>query len=232
MKFSLIVVSSTSAAGKEIPIRVPEFVIGRDPECHLRPASPMISKKHCAFVIDGERVLFKDFGSTNGSFINEQKVQGEAYLKDGDIIKFGPLIFKTKLESTAAMAAIPSAPTVVPASERTVADVDVSSTRKMVSSSTQSGKKASAAEDDIAAMLFNFADAPSGSIPSEDIPMGSTIAMTVDATTVEQPALPQTDEERRTEERKKADTARKSSNSASTSSAAEAILQKYMRRPR
>ncbi len=231
MKFSLIVVSSTNAAGKEIPIRVPEFVIGRDPECHLRPASPMISKKHCAFVIEGEQVLFKDFGSTNGSFVNEVKVEGQAFLKDGDVVKFGPLVFKAKMESTAVMAAAPSAPTVVPAAERTVVDRVVSSTAKTVTSSTQSGRKATAAEDDIAAMLFNFADAPSGSIPSEEIPMGSTIAMTVDPTAEDQPALMMTDEQRRVEERKKADAAKKPSN-ANTSSAAEAILQKYMRRPR
>lgn len=231
MKFSLIVVSSTNAAGKEIPIRVPEFVIGRDPECHLRPASPMISKKHCAFVIEGEKVLFKDFGSTNGSFINEVKVEGQAFLKDGDVVKFGPLVFKAKMESTATMSVAPSAPTVVPAAERTVVDRVVTSTAKTVTSSTQSGRKATAAEDDIAAMLFNFADAPSGSIPSEEIPMGSTIAMTVDPTAEEQPALMMTDEQRRVEERKKADAAKKPSN-ANTSSAAEAILQKYMRRPR
>lgn len=231
MKFSLLVVSSTNAAGKEIPIRVPEFLIGRDPECHLRPASPMISKKHCAFVIEGEKVLFKDFGSTNGSFINEQRVDGQAFLKDGDIVKFGPLVFKAKMEATAVMAASPSSPTVVPAAERTVVDRVVSSTAKTVSSSTQSGRKATAAEDDIAAMLFNFADAPSGSIPSEEIPMGSTIAMTVDPTAEETPALMMTDEQRRVEERKKTDAAKKPSN-ANTSSAAEAILQKYMRRPR
>jgi hypothetical protein len=230
MKFSLIVVSTTNAAGKEIPIRVPEFVIGRDPECQLRPASPMISKKHCAFVLEGERVLFRDFGSTNGSYLNDQKVEGEAYLKDGDVIKFGPLMFKAKMEATAVMAAAPSAPTVVPAAERTVADRAVATTSKTVTSSTQSGKKASAAEDDIAAMLFNFADAPSGSIQSADIPMGSTVAMTMDPTADDQPAL--TDDQKRTEERKKADAAKKANNSANTSSAAEAILQKYMRRPR
>ncbi|HMO35751.1 MAG TPA: FHA domain-containing protein [Gemmatales bacterium] len=223
MKFSLIVVSSTNAAGKEIPIRVPEFVIGRDPECHLRPASPMISKKHCAFYLQGERVLFKDFGSTNGSFVNDARVEGETYVKDGDVIKFGPLLFKAKMEATAVMAAAPSAPT-LHVVENTVADHTASST-------VQTSKKSSTAEDDIAAMLFNFADAPSGSIPSSEIPLGSTVAMNMDATKEDQPAM-MTDEQRRAEEKKKADAAKKPSTTANTSSAAEAILQKYMRRPR
>ena len=118
MKFSLVVISG-STTGKEIPIRIPEFVIGRDPECHLRPASPMISKKHCAFVLEGERVLFKDFGSTNGSFINDVRVERNTYLRDGDVVKFGPLTFKAKMEATAVMAA---APTVVPAAAKTMAE--------------------------------------------------------------------------------------------------------------
>ena len=224
MKFSLVVVTGTTA-GKEVPIRIPEFVIGRDPECHLRPASPMISKKHCAFVLQGEQVLFRDFGSTNGSFVNDVRVENDTYLKDGDIIKFGPLTFKAKMEATAVMQA---APTVVSPAEKTVAQTAPART---MASSSHAVKKAASAEDDIAAMLFNFADAPSGSIPAEDIPMGSTIAgMSVDPTTVEQPAL--TEEQKRAEDRKKADAAKKAANSASTSSAAEAILQKYMKRPR
>lgn len=224
MNFSLIVVTGTTS-GKEIPIRMPEFVIGRDPECHLRPASPMISKKHCAFVINGQRVLFKDFGSTNGSFINDVRVEGEAVLKDGDVVKFGPLTFKAKMEATGVMSA---APTVVPAAEKTVV---ATAAARTTASSSQTVKKASSAEDDIAAMLFNFADAPAGSISADSIPMGSTVAgLSMDPTTIEQPAL--TGEQKRVEELKKAADARKASNSASTSSAAQAILEKYMKRPR
>lgn len=225
MKFSLIVVTGTTA-GKEIPIRLPEFIVGRDPGCHLRPASPMISKKHCSFILQGEQVLLKDFGSTNGSFVNDQKVEGETFLRDGDVVKFGPLTFKVKLQATAVMAA---APTVVPAAEKTVVE---SAGSKAMASSVQKSKKASSAEDDIAAMLFNFADAPSGSIPSDSIPMGSTVAgLSLDPTTAEdQPAL--TEEQRKTNERKKTDAAKSAANSANTSTAAQAILEKYMRRPR
>ena len=47
MKLSLVVASGVHE-GKAIPITVPQFVIGRDPQCQLRPASPAISKRHCA----------------------------------------------------------------------------------------------------------------------------------------------------------------------------------------
>ena len=223
MKFSLVVISG-STTGKEIPIRIPEFVIGRDPECHLRPASPMISKKHCAFVLEGERVLFKDFGSTNGSFINDVRVEQNTYLQDGDVVKFGPLTFRTKMQATSVMMA--AAPTVVPATASTLLET---ASPRTTASSSNAVRKAHSAEDDIAAMLFNFADAPSGSIPADEIPMGSTVAgLSVDPTTEDQPALG--DDQRRTDQKKAA--AKSVASSANTQSAAEAILQKYMKRPR
>ena len=81
--------------------------------------------------------------------------------------------------------------------------VEAASVPRTTASSSNAVRKASSAEDDIAAMLFNFADAPSGSIPSDAIPMGSTVAgMSVDPTTVEQPAL--TDDAKRTDQRKAA----------------------------
>ena len=39
MKISLVVAQGVHT-GKVIPVTAAEFVIGRDPQCHLRPASP------------------------------------------------------------------------------------------------------------------------------------------------------------------------------------------------
>jgi hypothetical protein len=45
MKLSLIVLTPGKMEGKTIPIRLPQFLIGRDPQCHLRSASSLISKR-------------------------------------------------------------------------------------------------------------------------------------------------------------------------------------------
>ena len=47
MKLSLLVLTPGKMEGKSIPITIPQFVIGRDPQCNLRPASALISKRHC-----------------------------------------------------------------------------------------------------------------------------------------------------------------------------------------
>jgi hypothetical protein len=221
MNLSLIVMSGNSE-GKEIPIRLPQFVVGRDPDCQLRPASALISKKHCAFQIFPDKVIFKDFGSTNGSFVNEERVEGERELKSGDIVKFGPLCFKAKLEATAQMQALSRE---TPAMNARPASILAANT---ATSNTQTARKSAAAEEDIAAMLFNFADAPNNSVNPESIPMGTTIAgLNVDPTVLEQPVL---DPDAAPE--KKTTTKPKIQDNASTSKAAQAILDKYMRRPR
>lgn len=123
MKISLMVLSSGKAAGKALPINVAQFIIGRDPECNLRPASAMISKRHCAVITKNDQVFLRDFDSTNGTFVNETPLKGEVALKDGDVIKVGPLSFKVVIEgqpAPAKQAPVP-APKAVP--QPVIADI-------------------------------------------------------------------------------------------------------------
>ena len=75
MKLSLVVVNAGKASGQTIPIKISRFVIGRDPDCNLRPASAMISKKHCAVLVKNGKVTLRDFDSTNGTFLNDHQVR-------------------------------------------------------------------------------------------------------------------------------------------------------------
>ncbi|MEZ6141649.1 MAG: FHA domain-containing protein [Zavarzinella sp.] len=93
MKLNLIVADGVHA-GKVIPVLTGEFLIGRDPQCQLRPASPAISKQHCGFFVREEGVFVRDFGSTNGTFVNGEQIAGEREIKEDDLVKVGPLAFK------------------------------------------------------------------------------------------------------------------------------------------
>jgi predicted component of type VI protein secretion system len=107
MKFSLIVLTHGEMEGKKIQIRWPEFLIGRDPRCHLRSASPLISQRHCALLICNERVVVRDLDTNNGTLINGIPVKGETSLDDGDRLKVGPLEFQAVLEEPEAKATSP-----------------------------------------------------------------------------------------------------------------------------
>jgi predicted component of type VI protein secretion system len=112
MKVSLVVASGAHQ-GKMIPVTGAQFLIGRDAQCHLRPASQAVSKRHCGVLIRDGKVYIKDFGSTNGTTVNEQLLKdAEVAIEDGASLKLGPLDFRVKIEKTA----IPADGTPLPAS--------------------------------------------------------------------------------------------------------------------
>jgi predicted component of type VI protein secretion system len=206
MKLSLVVAEGVHK-GKVIPIPVPEFVIGRDEDCQLRPASPAVSKKHCAITVRGGKVYVKDCGSTNGTFINGEKVEIEIEVNDTDLLRVGPLAFNLKIEKPA------------PAAATTKSDPNA---RALGAKTPPPPKPAAPPTDDIesdkiaAFLLGDAADEPAGTAPH--IPDGTT-AMDI-------PAMsdPDNPDKKPTDKPKEPP--------PSTSSAAEAILKKYMRRPR
>jgi pSer/pThr/pTyr-binding forkhead associated (FHA) protein len=99
MKLSLVVLNPGRMEGKAIPITLSQFVIGRDPQCHLRPTSPLVSKRHCAVLVKGSKVFIRDFESTNGTLVNDQRVEGECELHDHDHVRVGPLEFRVACQA-------------------------------------------------------------------------------------------------------------------------------------
>ena len=108
MNLKLLVVQG-KPEGKLIPIKSPRFLIGRGPECHLRPNSELVSRNHSLLTTEGEVIRLRDLGSTNGTLVNGQRIEGEVELKAGDVVLVGPLGFMVMLE-TAAVPVAASAP--------------------------------------------------------------------------------------------------------------------------
>jgi predicted component of type VI protein secretion system len=208
MKVSLVVAQGVHQ-GKVIPIPVAQFVIGRDEGCHLRPASPAISKKHCAIVVDAGKILIRDYGSTNGTFVNDEQVSGEKEIKNGDKIRIGPLEFSLKLQATASKS--PSRDAAKPAA------VSIP-TPPPKDEPTKEETVAKNAEDDpehLAAMLLGTDDGPEGALTPESIPGGSTVF-----------ELPAGGDPNQKPDAKKAPAEEDNSKRAAE------ILRKYMQRPR
>ncbi|WP_439626485.1 FHA domain-containing protein [Gemmata sp.] len=97
-----LVVASGSHQGKVIPINSPQFTIGREAQCNLRPASQAISKKHCGIIVRDDNVFLVDYGSTNGTLVNDVLVRGEEVpVEDGTLVMVGPLDFRLRVEQEA-----------------------------------------------------------------------------------------------------------------------------------
>jgi pSer/pThr/pTyr-binding forkhead associated (FHA) protein len=99
MQITLIVLSEGKVKGKEIPVRAFPFLIGRDPQCQLRPASALVSKRHCAILVRENKVFVHDFQSTNGTFVNNRQIMGDIEIRNEDHVTVGPLNFAVRIES-------------------------------------------------------------------------------------------------------------------------------------
>ena len=74
------------------PLRLNEgrvFVLGRGLSCDLTLASPAASRRHAEVFARGASWALRDLGSTNGTFVNDELVQGERELLAGDAIRIG-----------------------------------------------------------------------------------------------------------------------------------------------
>jgi predicted component of type VI protein secretion system len=205
MKLSLMVLSEGKASGKAIPIHLSQFIIGRDPQCQLRPTSAVISKRHCALLSKNGKFYVRDFDSTNGTFVNDEQVKGEVELKNQDALKVGPLMFRVMIEG-----AVPvNKPTPLPKVPSDGGD-----------------------DESVAAMLLDLAD--EGGAPlansADGVPEGSTV-MEIPSPFADQNGQAG---EAKAEEAGKAGTKapEKKKEMGNTSEAAAAILQKYARRQR
>ena len=89
-----------SNAGQEIKVPGDKFFIGRAEDCHLRPKSDLISRHHCCVMVEESFVAIRDFGSKNGTLINDERVIGERELKTGDVLQVGHLKFEILLSPT------------------------------------------------------------------------------------------------------------------------------------
>lgn len=223
MKLSLVV-SQGNPAGKEIPIRQPQFLIGRDPECQLRPASPLVSKRHCAILVRDEKVFVRDFGSTNGTLVNAKPLKGEIEVTNGDELKFGPLTFRFKVQADALSPS--SSDTLSDKNEASLEDTGTMSTGGRKSdplADTRTIPKARSSEDDIADMLFNLEG--DSAVNQATIPQGTTVMSSLEPEVEAAVAAAAEADKAKSNKGKIQD-------HKATSDAAKAILEKYMRRPR
>lgn len=70
-----------------------EIVIGRSSELDMVLVEDMVSRRHAKITVTGGQIFIQDLGSTNGTFVNGEKVK-RARLQEGDRVLVGTSIIK------------------------------------------------------------------------------------------------------------------------------------------
>jgi len=83
------VMRSGPTTGKIYPLEAPEIIIGRDASNGVAINDAEVSRKHAKLSLHGSAYVIQDLGSTNGTFINGQRITGTQVLNPGDTVSFG-----------------------------------------------------------------------------------------------------------------------------------------------
>ena len=77
----------------EVKLRLPSTV-GRGRDCSIMLRHPLVSRQHCEIFEAGGALLVRDLGSLNGTFVNNQRIEGDAPLHPGQLLTIGTVTFR------------------------------------------------------------------------------------------------------------------------------------------
>jgi predicted component of type VI protein secretion system len=86
------IMRSGPTPGITFPLEGDQLVIGRDSSNSVAINDAEISRKHSRLSFQGGKYVIEDLGSTNGTFVNGQRLAGPVVLKPGDVISLGEQI--------------------------------------------------------------------------------------------------------------------------------------------
>lgn len=87
-----IVVERGPRSGMSFLLREGNTTVGRHPESDIFLNDVTVSRHHCRFVVKGDSLVIEDSGSTNGTYLNDVRVDS-AKLNAGDEVMVGRFHF-------------------------------------------------------------------------------------------------------------------------------------------
>jgi hypothetical protein len=86
------VMRSGPTPGAVFPLEGDQLIIGRDAVNAVAINDAEVSRKHTRLTFQGGKYVIEDLGSTNGTFVNGQRLVSSTVLKPGDVVSLGEQI--------------------------------------------------------------------------------------------------------------------------------------------
>lgn len=86
--------------GRRLRLDSTPLTIGRDSQCGLVLQSLDVSRRHCRVELRGAEIIATDLNSTNGTYVDGNRIGGPTALPDGSILEIGQQVMKHERRST------------------------------------------------------------------------------------------------------------------------------------
>ena len=96
---------------RQFPLRPGTWIAGRSPDADFALPFPELSREHALIRCDGDQVTVADADSTNGTWVNDERVTASRALHPGDVVRLGKVELRYE-PSCHATAQIPPGPPV------------------------------------------------------------------------------------------------------------------------
>ena len=99
-----LVILSAGMTGRTQELKVDKTTIGRVEDNTLQITEPSVSSHHAEILLQGSDVMVRDLNSTNGTFINGEKIT-EKVIKPGQILRLGQIELRLETDAPAGASA-------------------------------------------------------------------------------------------------------------------------------
>jgi hypothetical protein len=94
----VLIVVSGALAGRRVDVGAQPITVGKGPSTLQIEDDPAVSTRHAELALRGGAFVVTDLGSTNGTFVNSQRIAQPTRLGDGDLLRFGNTQMKFRTE--------------------------------------------------------------------------------------------------------------------------------------
>lgn len=91
-----LIAFTPSGQRKDVSLAEGQYIIGRQASAQIRVPLSTVSRQHCEVLVRDNTIRVRDLGSSNGTFVNDDRVQ-EAELHAGDVLTVGTFAFVVQI---------------------------------------------------------------------------------------------------------------------------------------
>jgi hypothetical protein len=91
-----LVIHADGQKQRRVAVESASIVLGRAPECELALDDTYASQQHARIFAKDGNWYVEDLGSTNGTYVNEQRLATPAMVQSGDRIKLGTTVVELR----------------------------------------------------------------------------------------------------------------------------------------